>query len=262
MPRSHRRKQAWLPFLAEMAGTALLVLVGLSVVILAFGRGSPVERLLPEAGVRRLLTGFLFGCTGLLIARSPLGKESGAHINPVVTLTFWLMGTLRGRYALGYVAAQLVGAMAGALPLLAWGSLGRSVEFGATVPGDGYGTAAALAGETATTFAMLIGLLFFLRHRKLRELTPDLFPPLYAVMVFLEAPLSGTSTNPARTLGPAVISGAWSGWWVYWVGPLMASLLAVAVYRFSPLRFVEIEVAKLYHFAHDPRGIFHDTPQA
>ena len=82
---------------------------------------------------------------------------------------------------------------------------------------------------------------------------------LYAVMVFLEAPISGTSTNPARSLGPAVISGDWIDWWVYWLGPLTGALLGVSLYRLTWLRQLEIEVAKLYHFEHDPHGIFRQT---
>jgi aquaporin Z len=249
----------WSLFLAELFGTAILIGVGLSVVIVDFGQGSPVVRLLPNAGLRRVVTGFLFGSTGALIALSPLGKTSGAHINPVVSLSFWLMGKLRGRYALRYVLAQLLGAIIGALPLLAWGAMGRSVEFGATFPGPEFGAAPALLGEILTTFALVAGLFFFIRHRKIRAFTPALFPVLYAVMVFLEAPISGTSTNPARSLGPAVIAGTWRGWWVYWVGPSIGALLGVALFRFTRLRRLEIEVAKLYHFAHDPHGIFRNA---
>jgi aquaporin Z len=250
------RPLPWTPLLAELAGTALLVLAGLSVVILDFGRGSPIVTLVPDAGARRLVTGFLFGATGALIALSPLGKASGAHINPVVSLGFWLMGKVRGRLALGYALAQLAGAVLGALPLLAWGAMGRSVDFGATVPGDAFGAGWALAGEAVTTFALVAGLFLFVGHRALRPFTPALFPPLYAVMVFLEAPVSGTSTNPARTLGPAVVAGVWHGWWVYWAGPLAGALAAVALFRLTWLRRLEIEVAKLYHFEHDPHGIF------
>ncbi|MEJ2700203.1 MAG: aquaporin, partial [Desulfuromonadales bacterium] len=152
------RSVPWLLFGAEFLGTALLVGVGLSLVILDFGRGSPVVRLLPSAGWRRLITGFFFGSTGALIALSPLGKESGAHINPVVTLAFWLMGKLRARHVMGYVLAQLGGAAVGALPLLAWGPMGRSVAFGATLPGATYGAWGALLGEAGTTFALIVGL--------------------------------------------------------------------------------------------------------
>lgn len=70
----------------------MLVLVGLSVVILMFGVGSPMARVVPGEGTRRLITGFLFDTTGALIALPPVGKESGAHIVPVVTMGFWLMG--------------------------------------------------------------------------------------------------------------------------------------------------------------------------
>jgi aquaporin Z len=75
-------------------------------------------------------------------------------------------------------------------------------------------------------------------------------------MVYLEAPISGTSTNPARSLGPAVISGDWSGWRVYWIGPVLGTLAAVAIDSITWLRRLETEVPKLFHFEHDPHGIF------
>jgi aquaporin Z len=247
----------WLLFGAELVGTALLIAVGLSIIILNFGQGSPLLQLMPDVGERRLLTGFLFGTTGALIALSPLGKESGAHLNPVVTLAFWLTGKLKARHALGYILSQLLGAALGALPLLAWGEMGRSLAFGATLPGPGYGVWPALLGEVATTFFLIIGLFFFLRHPLLRSFTPALFPFLYAVMVFLEAPISGTSTNPARSFGPALISKNWLDWWIYWLGPMLGMLLGLAVFRFTGLGWLKIEVAKLYHFGHDRYGVFH-----
>ena len=250
------RSFPWMVYGAELIGTALLVAMGLSIVILNFGLGSPVIQFLPSAGWRRLITGFLFGTTGALIALSPLGKESGAHINPAVTLGFWLMGKLKARYVLGYVIAQIAGAVVGAVPLLAWGAMGRSIAFGATQPGAAYGAGWALVGETMTTFALVFGLFFFLQHRRLRAFTPALFPFLYAFMVFVEANVSGTSTNPARSFGPAVISGDWQAWWVYWLGPLLGTLLAVAVYRLSGRHWSTIAVAKLHHFEHDRYGVF------
>ena len=243
----------WRIFVSELIGTALLVLVGLSLVILMFGAGAPLARLIPSDGLRRLITGFLFGTTGASIALSPVGKVSGAHINPAVTLGFRLMGKLDLRTTLVYIAAQLIGAVVGSLPLLLWGAMGKSVEFGATWPGPGISTSTALLGEAITTFAMVALLAVFLAFRRIRPFTPAIFPPLYAIMVWAEAPISGTSTNPARSLGPAVVSGQWQGWWIYWIGPLAGMLLAVLACSFLARR---IEVAKLYYFDSDRDRLF------
>lgn len=253
---THDQSFPWMLYGSELVGTALLIAVGLSIVILDFGQGSPVISFLPSAGLRRLITGFLFGTTGALIALSPLGKESGAHINPVVTLGFWLMGKLRAGNALGYVLAQLMGAVLGAVPLLAWGTMGRSISYGATFPGVTYGIGWAFLGETAATFALIFGLLFFLQHRYLRNYTPALFPFLYSFLVYVEANVSGTSTNPARSFGPAVISGDWHAWWIYWLGPVLGTLLGVAAYCVVGRDWSMISVAKLHHFEHDRYGVF------
>jgi aquaporin Z len=249
-------QQRWPLFCSELIGTALLVLVGLSIVIVAFGTGSPLVRLIPNEGLRRLITGFLFGTTGAMIALSPVGKVSGAHINPVVSLGFCLMGKLDRSLALGYVCAQLAGGILGAQPLLAWGSMGRSVAFGATAPGPGYSTTAALLGEVITTFAMVALLCVFLAFRESRRFTPALFPFLYSIMVYLESPISGTSTNPARSLGPAVISATWQGWWIYWLGPLVGMLAAILACSVLANR---IAVAKLYYFDTDRGGLLRNN---
>lgn len=253
---SGNTKFPWQTYLSELIGTALLVGVGVSFVILDFGAGSPVVAALPDAGLRRLITGFLFGATGATIAISHVGKISGAHINPVVTLAFYLKGKISRCDTIGYILAQFVGAVLGSIPLLLWGRQGSSINFGITEPGNGITIWAALGGEIITTICLIVGLLIFLGHKRLRHFTPLLFPFLYAIMVYFEAPISGTSTNPARSLGPAVISGVWSGWWIYFVGPLIGMFLGVALHEFSWLKRFEIEVAKLFHFGHDRYGVF------
>ena len=79
-------------WLAELAGTAILVLVGVSAICLNFGPSSPVARAIPSSSARLLLTGLIFAGTGSLVAISPLGRRSGAHLNPAVTLAFWIRG--------------------------------------------------------------------------------------------------------------------------------------------------------------------------
>ena len=245
-------------FVSEMVGTGLLLLTGLSLVILMFGEGSPVARWIPSETVRRSLSGFVFGCFGGMIAVSPVGRVSGAHVNPAVTFGFLLAGKLTPRMALGYVLAQLTGATLGCLPLLAWGAMGRSIHFGATVPGPGYTMSTVLLGEALTTFGLVATLCVFIATREIRQFTPAVIPFLYAVMVPLEASISGTSTNPARTFGPAVISGQWQGWWIYWVGPMIGTIAAVLT---CSLFLARIEVAKLYHFESDRGGVFRRMSQ-
>jgi aquaporin Z len=250
------RINAWPLWCSEFVGTALLVGVGCSFVILDFGASSPVLTILPDAGARRAVTGFLFGCVGALIALSPVGVVSGAHINPVVTLAFRLEGRMRGDVALGYLLAQVTGASLGAASLLLWGAMGTSVAYGATRPGPA-GPWVALLGEAGATFCLVAGLLLFVGHARLRRFTPALFPFLYAVLVWLEAPLSGTSTNPARSLGPGLVARELHGWWIYWLGPLAGTLAAVWLRKVLPMaQSLEIRVAKVFHFHHDPYGIF------
>jgi aquaporin Z len=241
-------------FVSEVAGTAALLLGGLSIVILMSADGSPMRDLIPNDDARTAVTGFLFGCIGGGIALSRVGTESGAHINPAVTMAFWLLRKLDTRAAAGYIVAQLIGAWLGCLPLLAWGAMGRSVAYGATIPGDGFPTSTVVMGEAVTTFTLIATLCVFLGFRPLRRYTPFAMPVLYAIMVPLEAHISGTSTNPARSFGPALISGRWEGWWIYWVGPMLG--MAAAIVACSSLAR-RIEVAKLYHFESDRRRLFH-----
>jgi len=238
-------------FISEFFGTALLLLVGLSIVIFMFGSGSPMATLIPNVKVRQVITGFLFGSVGASIALSNIGKVSGAHINPAVTMVFWLFRKIEGRLAITYILAQLTGAIIGCLPLLIWGQMGHSIYYGGTSPGANYTNQTALLGEIVTTFIMVSLLVIFIGFRSIRRFTPYMFPVLYAIMVPLEADISGISTNPARSFGPAVISGHWNAWWIYWAGPLAGAFLASLACSLLAKR---ITIAKLYHFDSESEG--------
>lgn len=240
------KKVLWI-YLSECIGTALLVGVGLSVVIFNNGPGSPVTAWIPDEGARRALTGFLFGTTGCLITLSPIGRISGAHINPIVSLAFRLKKRMSSRHTAGYIFAQLAGSIIGACPLLCWGRMGEGIHYGATIPLQS-APLAAFAGEVITSFLLIAVIFFFTGHKKLRRFTPYTIPPLYCLMVWLEGPLSGTSTNPARSLGPAVISGVWTGYWLYyWIAPLTGAFLAFLFFKMPFLWKWRLVLPKLYH---------------
>ncbi len=105
------KKFNWPEYGAEFLGTAFLLFAGLSAVILDFGGGSPVAHILPDKSARLLLTGLLFAGSGSLVAISPLGKLSGGHINPAVSLAFWLQGKMHHFDLGGYMLGQVLGAI-------------------------------------------------------------------------------------------------------------------------------------------------------
>jgi aquaporin Z len=89
---------------------------------------------------------------------------------------------------------------------LLWGALGRSINFGVTVPGKGYSTFTVVSGEVTTTFCLVAALCIFLAFHSLCRYTPLMIPIPFAIVVPLEASISGISVNPARSFGPSVIS--------------------------------------------------------
>jgi len=241
-------------FAAEFIGTALLLGIGLSFVILDWGDHSIVARLIPSVPARRLLTGFLFGCTGCLVTISPVGKISGAHINPAVSIAFWLRGKMKTEAMAGYIISQLLGAVAGCVPLLLWRHQGYSVGYGKTVPG-GAGILAAYIGEVITTAGLITLIFVFVGSKKLRDYTAYTMPFLYGFMVWAETVYSGCSTNPARSLGPAVISGDYTGYWLYIAAPITGVLLVIGVFNlFSLHHYYHIKAARIsYHDHHSPQ---------
>lgn len=256
-PYPHNKLHPWL-YAAEVLGTALLVFVGLSTVIALWGMGSPFRDWPIVPAWRRFLNGLLFGSVGAAIAYSPLGRISGAHINPAMTWAFLLAGRLKWRDAACYLAAQLVGASIGVLCLLFWGRIGVSDTWGASVPDPTLPVMLPLAGEAICTF-MLVALVFFVASRpRIRHFTPLINPPLFAILSWLEAPLSGASANPARSFAPELLSGHWAGWWVYWLGPALGAALAVGAYKARLLGRVHLPQAKLFHFGHP--GVIARTP--
>lgn len=152
----------WAPWLCEFLGTALLLGGGLSGVFLDFGPASPVAARLHSTSARLLLTGLLFAGSGSLVALSPLGRRSGAHLNPAVTVAFWTQRKVHPHDLAGYVTAQLAGALSAAAVLrLAWGHTARALHVGATQPGHGFSPLDAAGLEALMTASLILMIFFF-----------------------------------------------------------------------------------------------------
>jgi aquaporin Z len=155
-----------------------------------------------------------------------MGAVSGAHLNPVVSLAFALRKDFPAHRMLGYVVAQLVGATLACLFLLA--VFGNVEHLGATLPGPGYHAWQALLMEIALTGGLVSVILGTASAAQNVGTIGALGVGGYVALAGLwAAPVSGTSMNPARSFGPALVSGDWSSFWVYVVGPLTGALIAV-----------------------------------
>jgi aquaporin Z len=222
-----------------------------SAVVFDFGTGSPLAHVLPDTSIRRLITGLLFAGSGALVAISPLGKLSGGHINPAVSLAFWMQGKMHHFDLGGYILGQLLGAIVGSLlVVLVWGGQATSVGYGTTVPGAGHPLWMAFLAEVSLTFLLVLSIFLFVSHHRLMRWTPLMVWILVAVMVWLEAPISGTSLNPARSFGPALVSWSWSSHWLYWVAPPLGALLAVGAFRLLTAGERDVLTGKLFHVPH------------
>lgn len=237
-------------YACEFAGTAVMLFWGITAVALMWGAGSPVP-VIQVPALRRLVTGLLFAGGATAVVYSPLGKRSGGHINPAVTLAFWKLGKVPGRDVPWYVAAQVLGAIAGTAAAAGlWSDLARSVQYAATTPGEGWTWAGALAAEAASTFALVFLIFVCVNKPSIAAKTGLIAGSLVAFLVMVEAPVSGTSVNPARSLAPALMVPLYRDQWIYFAGPIAGALLAAVAFQ---RRWGGVTVcAKLYHTADYP----------
>jgi MIP family channel proteins len=156
------------------------------------------------------------------------GHLSGAHINPAVTIAFALGRHFPARDAAAYIAAQLVGATAGALVLLsAWPE--QPAQLGATVPAVGAGTAL-LYEVLLTAFLMFVITAVATDTRAVGAAAAIAIGGTVALDALFGGPITGASMNPARSFGPALASGEWSDFWVYVLGPVAGAAAGVFGY--------------------------------
>jgi aquaporin Z len=226
-------------FVAEALGTAVLVIVGVGAATLSFG--FRLTGLSISAGVAA--TALAFGLVLLALAYT-LGPVSGANVNPAVTIGFVVSGRMSLTEAAGYWGAQFVGGIAGALVL--WGIFSSAPVYsraGVGLGTNGWGRGVSILGiGLGGAFATEV-LLTFIFVFVVLVATSRIGSPGFAglaigvaltVVHLVGIPLTGTSVNPARSLGPAIIVGhkALAQVWLFIVAPLLGGALAAVCYRY------------------------------
>jgi aquaporin Z len=237
----------WPEYLMEGAELAVLMALVCCFATLLEYPASPLHEALTNVAVRRTLMGVAMAVTVVAIIYSPWGRQSGAHFNPAVTLTFFRLGKVEPWDAGFYVGAHFVGGAIGVL--VAAAALGRwlaspPVNYAVTTPVPG-GPAAAFAGEFATSFIFMTVVLVAINAPRLERFTGLLVGVMVAAFILVETPLSGMSINPARTLASAVPARVWTGLWVYFAAPPAGMLLAAEAYLRVSGR--SVRTAKLRH---------------
>jgi len=222
---------------AELLGTGLLVYFGVGVATLSFGFGTAGSSF--AAGV--VATALAFGLVLLALAYV-LGPISGCHINPAVTIGAWLSGRVPLRDALGYWAAQFIGGILGAL--LLWATFSCSPLYSRSKTGlgtNGWGAASHIhinAGgafliEVIMTAVFVFAVLGATSKTSNAATAGIIIGFSLTVVHFIGIPITGTSVNPARSLGPALVVGgtALSQVWLFIVAPLVGGALAAGLHR-------------------------------
>jgi aquaporin TIP len=205
----------WKALLAEFLGVFTLCFVGIGVFNATQGAD--------------LLTIALGHALAIALMITAMGHLSGAHFNPAVTFAFWGLGQLTLQTAAAYMAAQLLGGLAGsALIGVVYGE--GAVAAGTPVPGNGVGVVQATLLEAVLTF-FLVWVILGAAYNRQYSFAGLVIGLTVAMDILVGGPISGAAMNPARVLGPALVGGEWSAHWIYWVGPLVGGGLAAVIYQ-------------------------------
>jgi aquaporin Z len=185
---------------------------------------------IPNPWLSRTIMGTAMGLTAIAIIKSPMGKASGAHFNPAITLTFCRLGKIDAFDATFYILFQFLGGIFGVwISKLLLGPRLAAVHYAVTIPGLG-GTPAAFAAELFMAALLMAVVLITSNRPRLARYTTWLVGFLIANYILFLAPVSGFSINPARTLGSAVFAHIYTGLWIYFTAPILGMMLSAEIY--------------------------------
>jgi len=220
--------EAWRSTFAEFIATLLFVFLGAGSVIVSGGLPNgelDPARLVAIALAHGLAIAFLVYATANI---------SGGHINPAVTFAALLTKKISAARGLMYVAAQLGGAVVGALLLLATIPDAADTNLGAHALGPDVTISMGLLMEIVLTFALVFVIFATaVDPSGMGNLAPLAIGLAVLVDHLLAVPITGASMNPARSFGPALVAGEWTDQWIYWVAPLVGGAIAGVVYQFA-----------------------------
>jgi aquaporin Z len=249
-------KAHWPEYLMESAELGLFMVSACVVTTLLYHPDSPVLHWIGNPFVRMALTGLAMAATLLLLIHSPWGKQSGAHMNPAMTLMFFRLHKIELWDAVFYMIFQFLGGLAGVLlsfVLLGQAVAHHDVNFAATQPGRP-GVAVAFIAELVISLVLATTVLLTSNDKALSRFTPYCAALLVATYITFEAPISGMSMNPARTLASAVPAQAFHSIWIYFTAPPLGMLIASELYlRFRSAQGV---YCAKYHHNNRRRCIF------
>nr|BAM83568.1 aquaporin [Anomala cuprea] len=213
----------WRALCAEFIGTFLLVLIGCGTIL----------QFKPTAAPSIVAISLAFGLIVATLAQA-IGHVSGCHVNPAVTLSLFVTGDCKLIRSCLYIVVQCLGAMAGSAMLMVATPSDFQGNLGATAPHADLAPAQAFFYEAVLTF-----LLCFVIHGVCDAKRKDIkgSAPLAIGLAITACHLSGikytgSSINPARSFGPAVIKNNWHNHWIYWAGPIIGGLVAGLIYKF------------------------------
>ena len=228
------RRELVLNTAMEAALTSAL-LFGVATIVRTFSEPSVISPVSLDTRLRTALTG---ACVALLLAGlvlSPLGKRTGGHMNPAITVAMSCWGVFPRGFVIPYGVAQLLGSLLGVLMArLAWGPAiaARPVCYAVVQPAPGWTSLQLFAAETLGTTIVVLLVGSCLSDQRLRRYAAWITGAAVGSCIALLGNTSGPSFNPARQFGPAIASGELHFFWVYISAPMFGALIAVRLHGY------------------------------